>query len=59
MNKQKTESDFQKIISKNKGIIYAFNYDKLQIKGIRELIRRTSVKIIRTFEKDINSVHEF
>ena len=44
---------------KNKGIIYAFNYDKLQIKGIRELIRRTSVKIIRTFEKDINSVHEF
>lgn len=44
---------------KNKGIIYAFNYDKLQIRGMRELIRRTSVKIIRTFEKDVNSAPEF
>ena len=42
-------------IMKNKGVIYAFDIDKPRIRRMRELIRRTGVKIVRIFEEDVNN----
>jgi len=45
-------------LMKNRGIIYAFDIDKYRIRRMKELIRRTGVRIVKIFKEDANRAPE-
>ena len=45
-------------LMKNRGIIYAFDIDKYRIRRMKELIRRTGVRIVKIFKEDANRASE-
>ncbi|RLG89259.1 MAG: Fmu (Sun) domain-containing protein [Thermoprotei archaeon] len=48
------KSEHMAELMKNKGKIYAFDIDKLRIKRMKQLLRRSGISIVKIYEEDVN-----